>query len=340
MMHYFSRLFLGLSILILLSCNKEEKIGLYSVYQLDKYRLDKPVIDLDTTVWEKQTGLMANFPRGITIYKSSEKVNSKNTNMYLLAFNPRLNIDLKPVVSTVAKTPTTFFNEENGEVYACVNGGFFSGTTSLSLVMYNSAVGSVNVKSLTRVYNGANTTYYPTRAAFGLDKDYKPSVSWVYSVGTGNGELYAYPQPSPNAEGQAPQIAPTASFPEEGALWTQTTAIGGSPMLIRDSIIHITDVEEMITTSATPTSSRPRTAIGHLKNGNVVLFVAEGGSTNIPGLTLQELAQQMLSLGCVGAVNLDGGGSSSLVVDGETTIKPSDAAGERKVISALIVKKR
>lgn len=338
-MNNFSKIFLSLLFLLFISCQKEEKVGLYSIYQLDKYNPNKPVIDLDDG-WEKQEGLMSAFPRGLEVYKSTKRVNNKNTNMYLLAFNPRLNIELKPVLSSSAKTPTKFFNDESGEVYACVNGGFFSGSTSLSLVMHNSTVSSPNVKSLTRVYNGINTTYYPTRAAFGLNNNFEPSVSWVYGVGTGNGELYKYPQPSPNEEGHAPQVAPTASFPAGGALWGQVTAIGGSPMLVKDSIINITDVSEMITTSATPTSSRPRTAIGHLSNGHVVLFVAEGGSTATPGLTLQELAQQMLSVGCVGAINLDGGGSSSLVVDGETTIKPSDAGGERNVISALIVKKR
>lgn len=336
-MNNFLKFFLALLLLSLISCQKEEEVGLYSIYQLDKYNPNKPVIELDDD-WEKQEGLMSTFPRGIEVYKSTKRVNNKNTNMYLLAFNPRLNIDLKPVVSASAKTPTAFFNEESGEVYACLNGGFFSGTTSLSLVMYNSTVSSVNVKSLTRVYNGVNTTYYPTRAAFGLDANYNPSVSWVYSVGTGNGELYAYPQPSPNAEGQAPQVAPTATFPEGGTLWQQVTAIGGSPMLVKDSVVRITDVNELI--SVDNTSSRPRSAIGHLKNGNIVLFAAEGGSTSVPGMTLQEVAQEMLSAGCVAAINLDGGGSSSLVVDGEQTIKPSDLAGERNVISALIVKKR
>jgi exopolysaccharide biosynthesis protein len=58
-------------------------------------------------------------------------------------------------------------------------------------------------------------------------------------------------------------------------------------------------------------------------------------------LTLAELAKIMLEIGCIGAINLDGGGSSSLVIDGYTTIRPSNAnAAERAVVSALIVKKR
>lgn len=325
-------------VLLQSACNKKEEVGLYSIYQLDKYKNTKPVIDLDTLVWEKQKGLMSTFPKGIAVYKSNQAVNGKATNMYILAFNPKLNLEFKPVMSTTAKTPSVFYSEEAGEVYACINGGFFGTGASYSLVQYNGIKSADNIKSLNRILGGVSTPYYPTRAAFGLTKDNKPSVSWVYTLA--NNDLYSYPQPSPNEEGKTPQIVPTASFPTGGSLWQQNSAIGGSPMLVKDSVINITDVQELI--AVDNTSSRARSAIGYLKNGNVVLFVAEGGGVNgkPPGLTLKEVAQVMLQLGCVGAVNLDGGGSSSMVVDGGMTIKPSDTAGERKVVSAILVKKR
>lgn len=329
---------LAFVLLLHTSCDKKKEVGLYSIYQLDKYKQEKPVISLGSS-WEKQTGLMTTFPKGIEVYKSTQTINNKGTKLYLVAFNPKANIEFKPVLSSTAKTPTAFYNDEAGEVYASINAGFFYGSNSLSLLMYNGTTAAVNTKSLSRLLNGVNTTYYPTRAAFGLSKDFKPSVSWVYSVGTGNGELYSYPQPSTNAEGKAPQAIPSASFPVGGSLWSQNTAIGGSPMLVKDSLVHITDVEELI--AVDNTSSRARSAIGYLRNGNIVLLAAEGGMpTTAPGLTLKELAQVLLEVGCVGAVNLDGGGSSSLVVDGQQTIKPSDAAGERKVISSILVKKR
>lgn len=322
--------------LLQLACDNKEEIGLYSIYQLDKYKTPKPVIDLDTTIWDKQQGLMSTFPKGIAVYKSNQTVNGKATNMYILAFNPKLNLEFKPIMSTTAKTPSTFFSEEAGEVYACLNGGFFGTGASYSLVLFNGIKSADNIKSLNRTLSGVSTPYYPTRAAFGLNKENKPSVSWIYTLSNG---LYAYPQPSPNEEGKAPQAVPTASFPVGGDLWGQNSAIGGSPMLIKDSLLNITDVQELI--AVDNTSSRARSAIGYLKNGNVVLFAAEGGNKDgAPGLTLKEVAQVMLEIGCVGAVNLDGGGSSSMVVDGVTTIKPSDVGGERKVVSAILVKKR
>ena len=329
--------FLFLAIVVLQSaCDKKEEAGLHSIYQLDKYNPNKPIISLDKE-WVRQ--VVKSFPQGIEWYKTEKKVGSKPARMSLLVFRPSKGVELKPVLSTTAKTPSTFFEEEAGTVYAAMNAGFFSGSTSLSLVMQNSVVGSVNVKSLTRPLNGVNTTYYPTRAAFGLTGLLVPSVSWVYSVGAGNGTLYSYPQPSSNEVGKAPLVVPSALFPLGGEVWDVATAIGGSPMLIKDSKINITDVNELI--AVDNTSSRARSAIGYLKNGNVVLLAVEGGNPETsPGLNLAEVADEMLAIGCVGAINLDGGGSSSLVVNGEQTIKPSDTGGERKVISALIVKKK
>lgn len=338
MIRKLSKVFFLLGLVTLVGCQKKNEVGLYSIYQLDKYKQEKPLIKLPAE-WEKQAGLMTAFPKGIEVYRSTKTINSKGTNLFLVVFNPRLGIDLKPVLSTSAKTPSTFFNEEAGDVYAAINAGFFTSTTSLSHVQFNNTVSSVNVRSLTRALNGVNTTYYPTRAAFGLSKDFKPQVSWVYSVGTGNGVLFSYPTPSPNEEGKPAQAVPSATFPQGGAIWDVATVIGGSPMLVKDSVVNISATNEMI--SVDNTSSRARSAIGYLANGNIVLLAAEGGNApTAPGLTLKEVADVMLEAGCKGAINLDGGGSSAMTVNGTQTIKPSDTAGERRVISALIVKKR
>ena len=51
-----------------------------------------------------------------------------------------------------------------------------------------------------------------------------------------------------------------------------------------------------------------RTAIGYREDGKVVIFICDGRITASGGATLTELAQIMKGLGCVGAINLDGGG--------------------------------
>lgn len=323
--------------ILLVGCDKKEEAGLYSIYQLDKYKNPKPLIQVNSD-WTKRTDLMTDYPKSIEVYNSTKLLNGNSTNMFAVVFNPKL-IDLKPLLSTSAKTPEAFFNQETGTVYACINAGFFTSNTSLSLVGYNNTVTSANVKSLTRPYNGSNATYYPTRAAFGLDAMYNPSVAWVYGVGTGFGTQYAYPTPSPNQLNSAPQIVPTATFPMGAVVWGQKTMIGGSPMLVKDSLINVSDAEELI--DVNNTSYRARSAIGYLKNGNVVILAAEGDNTVNRGLTLQELANVMLELGCVGAINLDGGGSTSLIVNGNKTITPGNTDGrERAVVSVLLIKER
>ena len=54
-------------------------------------------------------------------------------------------------------------------------------------------------------------------------------------------------------------------------------------------------------------------------------------------MTIPELAALLLELGCVEAINLDGGGSTTMVVQGKVVNSPADAAGERPVSDALLV---
>lgn len=86
-----------------------------------------------------------------------------------------------------------------------------------------------------------------------------------------------------------------------------TSAIGGSPMLLKNGKLNITDTAEMIVINNT--TSRPRTAIGHTSNNLVLLLAVEGDNTigGYDGVNLNELSNILLSLGCQEAINLDGG---------------------------------
>ncbi|MDD8026009.1 MAG: phosphodiester glycosidase family protein [Acidobacteriota bacterium] len=82
----------------------------------------------------------------------------------------------------------------------------------------------------------------------------------------------------------------------------------------------------------------PRTAIGVRADGTIVLAAIDGRQPGLSvGMTIPELAGLMADLGCVDALNLDGGGSTTMVVKGEVVNSPSDSGGERAVSDALLV---
>ncbi|MGL4567204.1 MAG: phosphodiester glycosidase family protein, partial [Fusobacteriaceae bacterium] len=80
-----------------------------------------------------------------------------------------------------------------------------------------------------------------------------------------------------------------------------------------------------------------RTAVGITEENRFIAIVVYGGEDEkYVGASIDEVAKIMKSLGAKKALNLDGGGSSEMVIEGEITGKPSDDTGERKVGDALI----
>lgn len=87
----------------------------------------------------------------------------------------------------------------------------------------------------------------------------------------------------------------------------------------------------------------PRTAVGIRKDGTKVLVTVDGRNAASQGATIPEMQNIMLWLGCIDALNLDGGGSTTMVVRGNIVNHPCDnkkfdSAGERSVANAIIIK--
>jgi exopolysaccharide biosynthesis protein len=82
----------------------------------------------------------------------------------------------------------------------------------------------------------------------------------------------------------------------------------------------------------------PRTAAGVLPDGRLVLPRSDGRAPGwSAGLTIGETADVMAALGARSAINLDGGGSSTVVTDGQVINHPSDIAGERPAGDAIVL---
>lgn len=113
--------------------------------------------------------------------------------------------------------------------------------------------------------------------------------------------------------------------------------IGGVPTLIRKGKIEVSWKEEK-TSKAFVETKHPRTAVAILKDGKLLLVTIDGRQpTHSVGIGLDELAALLLELGAVDAMNLDGGGSTSMFLDGKVVNKPSDKEGERSVSDAILV---
>jgi exopolysaccharide biosynthesis protein len=291
--------------------------------------------------WKFSSIISANFPSGIELYFFDSIYAGKKTKMYCLAYDSKnTSIEFKPVLSTTAKRTSDFYKDETGIVYAAINGGYFGSNQSYSLVKYNGAVSSANIKVLSRTFNGVSNSYYPTRAAFGVTANGTYESAWIYHVGTGNNLIYSYPSPNLNVEGKAPMPMPTELFPIGGMVWNINSAIGGSPHLLKSGKLVLSDTAEMIVINNK--TSRPRSAIGYTNNNLVLLLAVEGDNSvgGYEGVNLLDLSNILVSLGCQDAINLDGGGSTSMVVSSQQLVRPGDNGIERPVISAVLIKKK
>ena len=114
----------------------------------------------------------------------------------------------------------------------------------------------------------------------------------------------------------------------------------GVPQLIKNGKIDITWEQEKAGKSFVELR-HPRTAVAKLKNGKFLMMTVDGRQPGVSvGMTLQELAEYLLSLGAMDAMNLDGGGSTTMFLEGRVVNTPSDKEGERKVSDAIVVTMR
>jgi exopolysaccharide biosynthesis protein len=113
--------------------------------------------------------------------------------------------------------------------------------------------------------------------------------------------------------------------------------LGAGPKLVTAGRLDITAArEKMLPTFAT--DRHPRTAIAALGGGRALLAVVDGRQPGLSiGMTLAELARLLIEFGAVEAINLDGGGSTTMVVKGAIVNRPSDPTGERPVSDAILV---
>lgn len=117
------------------------------------------------------------------------------------------------------------------------------------------------------------------------------------------------------------------------------TVVGGWPRLIAHGHSVAAQADSLEGTFPRFSSARhPRTAVGFSADSSrLFLITVDGRRESDSGMSLVELARLMLDLGVYEGMNFDGGGSTTMVVDGQVVNSPSDKTGERAVGSGLLV---
>jgi hypothetical protein len=162
------------------------------------------------------------------------------------------------------------------------------------------------------------------------------AVMAAYGAGLRQKEVQAL------AEGDTVKVL-LATLPHAGArAAAPRMLIGGWPRILRDGA---NVAGESATTEGTISRNaemrHPRTAVGFSRDSTTLfILTVDGRSENSGGMTLGELATMMQKLGAWQAMNFDGGGSTTMVIDGALVNSPSDATGEREVGNALLVVKK
>jgi len=123
----------------------------------------------------------------------------------------------------------------------------------------------------------------------------------------------------------------------------------GEDVISTGPIMILNGVDQPIPNDAFCNDRHPRTAIGKKADGTVVLFVVDGRAKESAGFSIPELKEVMRRLGCVDAINLDGGGSTTMyikdqpfngVINYPSDNKKWDHEGEREVANAILLIKK
>lgn len=279
-----------------------------------------------TISWERQE--TTELPDGVSLYKGTRN-SPKLQAFYLDVDLNRAELTVRPyLVAQSANVPDI---AEKVGAYAVINGGYFGGSTSYSSVIYPGEVKARNVPAVTR-----NSQSYPViRSLFSLDTLNQLSIDWIYHFDQSLDGIYSFETPMPYTYND-PTPKPTPQKSNGQKISGILGGIGGGPTLVKGGTVHITYDEEIFWGSGVGYDNRdPRTAVGYTADNHVILFVADGRQGSISeGVSLTELAEIMVNLGCVEAMNLDGGGSTQMAIGGSYVNSPSE---QRAVPSILAV---
>ena len=295
--------------------------------------------------WSRES--ISALPSSVEVYSYDGLLNGRKCRAwYAVADLSKDDVEFRVSIPSKAQT----IDEQASSAGNClvmVNGGYFYNGKNTGLGCVDGVLsGGVSAVrgSLKTGDEEYSVMYNVTRGVFGVDDSSKPAVYWT---GAGaSGENYFFDRPLPTVKGEARYGAASATSPAANVSWKPKFAQSAGPVLLYDGKCPF-DFEttsagddyylsnyEVMPYDIFGTDVKPdRTAAGYTADGKVILLIVDGRIAESDGATLVELARIMKGLGCVGAVNFDGGGSTGMVAGG---VHLNDqTGGNRAVVSTL-----
>ena len=287
-----------------------------------------------------------SLPSSISVHETTDRLNGRNFHAWyavadLSKGDVEVRVHIPDNLATIDDQAASF----DGACCIMTNGGYFYNTSHVGLAYVDSrAVGYVpQVQGSLRDDEENEILYNVTRGIFGVDASGAPAVLWA---GTANSVHRFFDRPLPSVKGEAKYGPVSAGFPAPERAWSPVYAIGAGPVLLKEgkcpfdftltdkgTEYYLSNYEIIPYDIFGPTVKPDRTAVGRTADGKVILFVCDGRIAASDGATLTELAMILKGLGCVEAINLDGGGSSGMMV-GERHVNDL-TGGNRKVKSTI-----
>jgi hypothetical protein len=295
--------------------------------------------------WVNVDSLFGALPSSVHVFRTADSIDGKpNIAYYLIADLNDKSLDFTADTSHGRRLKPSQYFERNDSALLVVNTTFFSFATNqnLNVVIRDGEKVASNIIRVRGRGADSNNFIYPHSSAIGIRRKRKADIAWVKADSVSS-KVWVSQEPPVYSKPKTPGNTnrTTNSNSNTFRRWKMETAVGGGPVLVQDGNTKITNEEEFRFAGKAINDRHPRTAMGYTKDNKLIILVVEGRNAGrAEGATLGHLAQIFVELGCVEALNLDGGGSSCMLVNGKETIRVSDASGQRPVPAVFIIKRK
>ncbi len=291
--------------------------------------------------WVRMDTLFPGLPASVHVYRSDAPLQGRPfIGWYVEADLSDKSLQFDTDTASGRRLTPSQFHQKNENPWVVVNGTFFSFATNqnLNLIIRDGKVIAHNVTSVQGKGKDSTRFFKVSRSALGIDRERRADVAWVLTDSSSSKARAIQERPITRKD-DFPGISRRDSLWKQTDSWKVMTAIGGGPVLVHDGRLLISNDEERMFMGKAREDLHPRTAMGYTTDGRLIILAVEGRRPKVAeGASLTDLADIFIQLGAHEALNLDGGGSSCLLVMGRETIRPSDKEGQRPVPGVFIIK--